>query len=186
MKPTKRLLTCLLLCVPLVALQPVAGHAEADRDGQRDFDFSIGTWTTQVAVLANPLSGASEWIEYEGTSVVRPIWGGRANLVELDVAGPAGRIEGLSVRLYNPQTGQWSLNYANANRGTIGQPIVGGFKNGRGEFYGQITLDGRAVEVRFVVTHVAPKAWRYVQSFSDDGGRTWEDNWIAVDTLVAG
>lgn len=186
MESVKRLLACVALFVPLLALEPVPGQAEVERDGQHDFDFSFGTWRTQVSVRARPLSGSDEWFEYEGTSIVRPLWDGKANMVELDVAGPAGRIEGLNLRLYNPGTRQWNLNYANVNRGTMGSPMVGEFRNGRGLFFSQITLEGRAVDVRFEITQEAPNAWRYLQSFSDDGGRTWEVNWNALDTLVAG
>ena len=43
-----------------------------------------------------------EWLEFEGTSVVRPHMDGRANRVELRVSGPAGQINGLNLRLYAP------------------------------------------------------------------------------------
>lgn len=155
------------------------------RDGQNDFDFSIGTWKTELSRLVNPLTGSSEWVEYEGTSVVREIWNGRANLVELDVDGPAGRIEGLSLRLYNPQSRQWSLNYSNVNGGTMSPPVIGEFKNGRGEFFGQETFNGRAIFVKFVITNITTDSWRFEQFFSDDGGKTWEANWIAIDTFVS-
>lgn len=174
----KRWPACLILCLPLAAM--AAGEAE----GQHDFDFSFGTWKTELSRLAEPLSGSEEWIEYEGTSVVRPILGGRANLVELDVKGPAGRIEGMSLRLYNPVSRQWSLNYASVGSGTLSQPVFGGFRDGRGEFIGQITRNGRAILVKFVITNEAPEVWRFEQSFSDDGGRSWEKNWIAIDTLI--
>jgi hypothetical protein len=166
----------LLLCGLVGALQPLLG---AD-----DFDFEIGTWNTRLSRLVNPLSGSSTWVEYEGTSVVRKVWDGRANLVELDVKGPAGRIEGLSLRLYNPQSRQWSLHFANSRGGTMSPPVTGEFKNGRGEFYGQETLDGRVIYVRFVVSEITPTSCRFEQAFSDDGGKTWEVNWIAIDTRV--
>src|SRR5258707_12034413 len=76
------------------------------RDGQHDFDFEIGTWTTHLRRLKSPLTGSTEWVEYDGTSVVRPIWDGRANLVELDVAGPARRNEGGHLPLPRPQSRQ--------------------------------------------------------------------------------
>jgi uncharacterized protein (TIGR02246 family) len=176
----KRWPTCLMLCLPLVAL------GAGEPDGQHDFDFSLGTWKTELSRLAEPLTGSDEWVEYEGTSIVRPVLGGRANLVELDVNGPAGRIEGMSLRLYNPESRQWSLNYAGVSSGTMSEPVFGGFKEGRGEFYGQTTRNGRAILVRFVITKEAPDAWRFEQSFSDDGARTWEKNWIAIDTLISG
>jgi len=156
----------------------------AERDGQKDFDFHIGVWKTHLKRLQRPLTGSSTWVEYEGTTVVRKVWEGRANLVELDVKGAAGRIEGLSLRLYNPQSQQWSLNFSNSASGTLTIPSIGSFKNGRGEFYAQETLNGRAIFVRFVIHDITPNSIRFEQAFSDDGGKTWEVNWIATDTRV--
>jgi hypothetical protein len=154
------------------------------RDGARDFDFAIGTWRTQVSRLQRPLTGSRTWVRYEGTSEVHALWDGRANLVELDVSGPAGRIEGVSLRLYNPETGQWSLNYANRAGGVLTPPVIGAFNDGRGEFYGQEVVEGRPVFARFVVFDITADSCRFEQAFSPDGGRTWEVNWIATDTRV--
>jgi hypothetical protein len=159
-----------------------SGQPAVERDGQHDFDFAIGTWKTHVARLQHPLTGSRDWVEYDGTSVVRALWDGRANLVELDVEGPAGRIEGLSLRLYDPQSRQWSLNYASRNRGSLSPPATGSFRNGHGEFLSREAIDGRAIVVRFVVSDITPTSCRYEQAFSDDGGRTWEVNWVATDT----
>lgn len=159
------------------------GH-DTTRDGQHDFDFEIGTWKTHLRRLPRPLSGSTTWVEYEGTSVVRKVLNGRANLVELVADGPAGHFEGLSLRLYNPEAHQWSLNFANAASGTLSQPTIGEFRDGRGEFYDQEMLSGRAILVRFVITPMGSDSCRFEQAFSDDGGKTWEVNWIAVDTRV--
>jgi hypothetical protein len=156
----------------------------AQRDGQKDFDFHIGTWKTHLRRLQRPLSGSQTWVEYQGTTVVRKVLDGRANLVELKVDGTAGRLEGLSLRLYNPQSRQWSLNFANINDGTLVQPSIGEFKNGRGEFFNQETFNGRAILVRFVISDITPTSCRFEQSFSTDWGKTWEVNWIAIDTRV--
>jgi hypothetical protein len=184
----------LLLAVFFVAAQPVAAMADlkadfpaiksAAKDGQRDFDFAIGTWKTKVSRRLRPLTGSETWVEYEGTSVVRPVWGGAANLVELVMDGPAGHFEGMSLRLYNPESRQWSLNFASRGGGTMTAPTVGEFKNGRGEFYNQETLAGRSILVRFVISPVDANTYRYEQAFSGDGGKTWEVNWIATDTRV--
>ena len=154
------------------------------RDGQHDFDFEIGTWKTQLRRLQRPLSKSTTWLEYEGTSVVTKVLDGRANLVELKVSGPAGHIEGLSLRLYNPQTRQWSLNYANLNDGQMTTPSVGEFKDGHGEFYNDDTYNGRPIVVRFVITKISEDQYRFEQAFSDDGRKTWEVNWIAIDIRV--
>jgi hypothetical protein len=156
--------------------------AAAARDGQHDFDFEIGSWKTHISRLQHPLSGSSTWVEYDGTSVVRKIWDGRANLLELEVHGSAGRIEALSLRLYNPAAHQWSLNFSNSRLGTLGQPTIGEFHNGRGEFYDQETFGDRAVLVRFVISAITANSARFEQAFSVDGGKSWEVNWIATDT----
>ena len=152
------------------------------RDGQHDFDFEIGTWNTHLSRLVHPLTGSTTWVAYEGTTVVSKVWNGRANLVELEVDGAAGHIEALSLRLYNPDSHQWSLNFANSSVGNMAQPAIGEFKNGRGEFYDQETLNGRAILVRFVIAPVTADSCRFEQAYSDDGGKTWEVNWIATDT----
>ena len=188
----------LLWCVPVSALLTLAGAAPPEpgasatpagatpalRDGQRDFDFEIGTWKTHLRRLQRPLTGSTSWVEYDGTTVVRQIWGGRANLVELVADGPAGHFEGLSLRLYNPRSRQWNLHFASVTGGTMTPPTIGSFENGRGEFYSQETLDDRAILVRFVISDITPGSCRFEQAFSADGGRTWEVNWVATDTRV--
>jgi hypothetical protein len=179
----RRLLLSGLAAAALLSVPALAQQA-APRDGQHDFDFEIGTWNTRLSRLQNPLTGSTTWLEYTGTSVVRKVWDGRANLVELVVEGPAGRIEGLNLRLYNPQSRQWSLNFASARGGTLTEPSVGEFRDGRGEFYSHEEFNGRMILVRFVIQVIDPDTARFEQSFSDDGGKSWEVNWIAVDTRV--
>jgi hypothetical protein len=148
--------------------------------GPHDFDFELGAWSCHLQRLVHPLSGSHEWVEYDGPSVVRQVWSGRANLGELELTGPAGHIEGLSLRVYNPATQQWSITYANSRLGLTLPPMVGGFQGGRGEFYAADTLNDRAILVRFVFSDVTKQTFRLEQAFSDDGGRTWEANWIAT------
>jgi hypothetical protein len=161
-----------------------ASGAAARRDGQHDFDFEIGVWKTHLKRLLHPLTGSSSWVELDGTSVVRKIWNGRANLVELETDAASGHLEVLSLRLYDPQARQWSLNTANAKSGTLGVPTIGEFKDGRGEFFDQESFNGRTILVRNVWSDITADSCRFEQSFSEDGGKTWEVNWIAVDTRV--
>jgi len=173
-----------------LTLHPAAGFARAEPpavaapvprpDGQHDFDFEFGDWTTHIRRLEHPLTGSTRWVEYEGSSIVRKVWGGLANLGEIDVSGPAGRIQGLSLRLYDPQTRQWSIRFANSRDGDLGTAMVGGFRNGRGEFYDQETLNGRSIFVRFIFSDVTDRSFALEQAFSADGGKTWEANWIAT------
>jgi hypothetical protein len=154
-------------------------------DEPHDFDFHVGTWTTRISRLTAPLSGSSDWVEYEGTTVVREIWGGRATLVELIADGPAGHLELLSLRLFDPETRQWSLHVASSRGGGLSPPVVGAFVDGRGEFLGTETIDGRELHIRFVIDDITATSARFEQAFSADGGATWEVNWIATDTRVS-
>lgn len=127
MNALKRISTCVLAGILVVIVQPVHGLAQqnpeasknilqpVERDGQHDFDFEIGTWITHLRRL---VTGSTPWVEYEGTSVVRKVWNGRANLV------------------------------------------------------------------RFTISDITPNSCRFEQAFSEDGGKTWEVNWIATDTRV--
>lgn len=172
------------LAMSLTVGSATAADAAASAVGEHDFDFEVGLWKTHIARLVHPLSGSTTWAEYDGTSLVRKVWNGRANLLELEVTGPAGHIEALSLRLYNPTARQWSLNFSNGAVGVLGQPTVGEFRGGRGEFYDQEIFDGRAILVRFVISGVKPDSCHFEQSFSTDGGKSWEVNWIATDTRV--
>ncbi len=151
-------------------------------DGSRDFDWEKGTWDTAVRVLHSPLSSAASWHEYVGTSIVHALCGGDANVVELDVAGGAGRIRGVSLRLFNAGAQQWSLNFAGMGDGLLTPPVIGGFAGGRGEFHGTDTVDGRVVLVRFAILDVTVDSARFEQSYSLDGGRSWTLTWVALDT----
>lgn len=119
-----------------------------------------------------------------GTTLVRKVWNGRANLAELEADGPPGHIEVLSLRLYDPQSHQWSLNTASVDGGVLSVPTVGEFRDGRGEFFDQESFNGRAILVRNAWSDITANSCRFEQAFSADGGKTWEVNWIATDTRV--
>jgi len=161
----------------------------AEDDWSHDFDFDLGTWKTHSTRLMHPLahsaaSSASDWADLDGVTVVKPIWGGKANLAELKSDGPGGHVELLSLRWYNAKTRQWSLDFATSKGGVLGTPGVGEFKNGRADFYDQEDFNGRAIFVRFSIWPVDKDTSRSEQAFSDDGGKTWEVNWKTTYTRV--
>ena len=161
-----------------------APQSTTERDGQHDFDFELGSWKIHLKRRLHPLTGSNTWIDFDGTSVTRKVWEGRSQIEEFETDGAGGHIEGLTLRLYNPQTHQWSLNWANAKDGTLVAPQVGQFKDGRGEFYGQDTLNGKLIYIRFIWSNTDSNTPHFEQSFSDDGGKTWEVNWITDQTRV--
>ena len=158
---------------------PAVAPAETLRDGAHDFDFLIGRWKAHVKRLPERLVGATAWVEYDGISDHRKILGSNANLEEFEVDGAAGHLHAQTLRLYNPQTHQWSIYLLDLEKGDLNlPPVVGHFTNGRGEFFDQETWKGRAIFVRYQWTAPTPTTALMQQAFSADGGRTWEVNWI--------
>lgn len=159
---------------------PVAIPAPAPlHDGTHDFDFIHGAWRIHNRRLRCPLTGSTEWYEFEGHSMERPLWDGQANLEEYEGVLPDGtRIRGLALRLYEPRTQRWTIHWSSSTTGTLDPPMTGIFHNGLGEFYSHENYQGRMILVRFHWKAAGPDAARWEQAFSADGGKTWETNWI--------
>jgi hypothetical protein len=166
------------------AAQTAAPGKAAARDGSHDFDPLIGTWKYHLKRLKDRLAGSHEWVEFEGRGKCSPIWDG-AMIEQAVFEAPGDRIEGMVVRLYNPETHQWRLYWDNRKVGEFDPPQIGEFKNGVGEFFTQDTWKGRTVLVRFQWSRLDIPSPHFEQAFSDDGGKTWEVNWITDQTRVA-
>lgn len=174
------ILACSLLSRPVHA-------APQQRDGSHDFDWEVGVWKTHLRVLRQSPNGTRTWVTYEGTSNVIPIWSCRADMVELEATAPDGRhVQAIDLRLYNPGTRQWSLNFANVTNGVMSVPTIGEFRDGIGTFYDREPIGGREVLVRNVWSRITASSAHFEQAISDDGGKTWTANWIADDTRVQG
>ena len=132
------------------AAKPQASAGTAVRDGQHDFDFEYGSWKIHLKRRLHPLTGSNTWVEFDGTSITRKVWDGRAQIEEFETDGAGGHIEGLTLRTFNPQTRQWNLYWANSKDGIMVPPQIGQFKDGVGEFYAQDTLNGKSIFVRFI------------------------------------
>jgi hypothetical protein len=167
------------------AAKTTTQQATAERDGSHDFDPLFGHWKFHMKRLLHPLTGSNTWVESEGTGACFKIWDGRAQMDTIELDGPTGHIEGLTLRTYDPQSHQWRLYWANSKNGKIDPPQVGEFKNGRGEFYAQDTIDGKTILIRYVWTKLGTNSPHFEQSFSDDGGKTWEANWITDQTRIS-
>jgi hypothetical protein len=177
----------LIVVAGVLLLQP-AHAAPQLRDGSHDFDWEVGVWSTHLRVQRQNADGTTAWVTYQGTSNVISIWNCRADMVQLEATAADGRhIEAINLRLYDPESHQWSLNFANAAVGVMtGPPTVGEFSHGIGTFMDQEPIGGREVLVRGVWSNITATSAHFVQSVSDDGGKTWKTNWIADDTRVKG
>ena len=151
------------------------------RDGSHDFDFLIGDWKAHVRRLPDRLNNSTAWVEYDGISNHKKILDSNSNFEEFDVTSTDKKlhIKAQTLRLYNPTSHQWSIYLVDVDKGTLDlPPVVGGFTGNRGEFFDQEQYKGRAILVRYVWLNLSPKSSRMEQSFSPDGGKTWEVNWI--------
>jgi len=161
-------------------------NSAADNEAQHAFDFDLGTWKTHSTRLLHPLTGSKEWVDLDGVSVVKKVWDGKSNLAEYKADGPvAGHLELMALRWFNPTTHEWNIDFATPTAGMFGAvPGVGQFKNGRVDFYDYELFNGRSVLVRFSMWSIDADAAQSEQAFSDDGGKTWEVNWINKYTRV--
>jgi hypothetical protein len=145
------------------------GSTPTQGDGSHDFDFLIGDWKAHVRRLPERLKGSNVWVEYHGISNHKKLLDSNANFEEFDVSSPDHklRIKAQTLRLYNPESHQWSIYLLDLDKGTLElPPLVGQFSGKRGEFYNQQTWEGRAVLVRYVWLNISPQSSRMEQSFS--------------------
>jgi len=152
---------------------------QSEHDGRTDFDFFIGRWKAHSRRLRERLKGSTNWEEIEGEAVVRKVLGGMGNIDEITMEREGVRLEGLTLRLYNPESRQWSMYWASGVDGILQPPVIGSFVDGCGEFYSQEFFEGRSIFVRFICSNITETSCRWEQAFSTDGGKTWETNWIA-------
>lgn len=151
---------------------------QPENDGRNDFDFLIGSWKVYHRRLVERLKGSTEWEEFEGDTVARKILNGLGNLDENIIHRQTGPVHAISLRVFNPQSKEWSIYWSTNLTGTLDVPMIGGFKDGRGEFYSQEVFEGQHIYNRFIWSKITAKSCQWEQAFSADGGRTWETNWI--------
>jgi hypothetical protein len=169
-----------LACLALVSAHPsLAQVAAANHDGSHDFDFSRGSWTTDVTIFKDPFNNPEQQVHMRGTKVARPIWGGKGWIEEIEADGPSGHWQAANVFLYDPVAGQWSENYVDSSDGKMDRPNVGGWRDGKLEFYSIEPVNGRSMFVRGTWTIMTPDLHSYEVARSIDGGRTWHTSFIA-------
>src|SRR5262245_54162559 len=153
--------------------------------GVRDFDFWMGAWKVRNRRLRERLAGSTTWDEFDARVVARPLLGGVGN-EDVYRTDFAGGFTGMSFRFFDKASRRWSIYWADSRRGTLDPPVVGGFSRDVGIFEGDDSFEGRAIRVRFTWSRVTTGSPRWAQAFSEDGGKTWETNWIMEMTRDEG
>lgn len=183
-----RTLLVIVAMMAVAALVPAAFASQdtpkaldrPDMSGLHDFDFLVGDWRVHSRKLKEPLSGRQEWIEFEGTISSRPLLEGRANVDDTVFHMPGGIYRGVAPRAYDPKTGQWAIWWIDGRNpfGNLDPPVKGRFVHGVGTFHADDTLRGKPIKVRFIWSGISRNAAHWEQAYSNDGGKTWETNWV--------
>ncbi len=195
MQRSRAALAAALLAAVLGSLAPAHSSQDnpqpmknANLKGLHDFDLRVGDWTAHHRRLKERLAGSHEWQEFDGTCSFYPLLGGWANVDENVFKMPGGDYRGVSLRAYDPKTGQWAIWWLDGRNpfGELDPPVKGHFENGIGTFYADDKLRGKPIRVRFTWSKVTHDSAHWEQSFSPDGGKTWELNWITDFRRVPG
>jgi hypothetical protein len=157
-------------------------NASTDEDGQHGFDPIRGHWKMHLHRLNDRLAGSTAWTDFHGDDECLPLWNGRANFDTVVLDAPSGKIEGLTLRLFDPKLRLWRIYWANAKDGLLDVPQIGQFHQGHGEFYAQDIQNDHSVFVRFDWSGMKTPSPHFEQAFSMDGGKNWEVNWITDQT----
>lgn len=146
--------------------------------GQEDFDFLHRDWVVRHRKLTTRLAGASDWMEFDGTSTTRPILGGQGNVEDNFLNDPSGPYRAAALRTFETSTRLWRIWWVDQRQpAELGTPVLGRFDGDRGEFLAEDIWQGTPIKVRFVWLKRAGAGPRWEQSFSSDGGTSWELNW---------
>ena len=154
-------------------------HQGNEHPARNDFDFLVGRWKVHHRRLEERLNHCTEWKTFRGTSVMRPLMEGQGNVDDNLLELPGGPYRAASLRAFDPATGLWAIWWLDArNPHQLDPPVRGRFEGGVGTFLADDTFNGRKIIVRFLWSDITPTSARWQQAFSDDGGRTWETNWV--------
>jgi hypothetical protein len=140
-----------------------------------DFDFLHGSWDIANRRLVKRLVGSDEWDEFPGMCTCHGFFDGAGSFDE--VTFPTKGWSGATIRMFAPETGEWSIYWVNNRTGLLQPPVFGRFTDGVGTFYGDDEDDGTPVRARLLWSRITPTSARWEQAFSTDGERTWETNW---------
>lgn len=143
-----------------------------------DFDFLIGKWHVQNRTLVGRLLGSNDWKEFPATLDVRQLLAGLANMDQFQMTINGDIFEGVSVRVFNPTTGLWTIYWMDTNHPELAEQAAGTFKDGVGEFFGEEILRDKKVKVRFIWSDIATTSARWEQAYFDQTSDEWETNWI--------
>lgn len=158
---------------------PLLPRDDPDR-APDDWVFLAGRWNVHHRKLRQRLEGSNDWDEFDGTFVNWPILGGNGNVGDNLMRSPAGAYRGMGFRAWNPAAREWLSWWLDGRDPTrISEPLRGRFVDGAGTFISDDVHQGRPIKARVTWSRITSRSARWEQSFSADGGHTWEVNWTS-------
>jgi hypothetical protein len=151
----------------------------SETSSRHDFDYLVGNWNIRNRTLKDPLVGSDEWVEFDATQEFRLLLLGQGNFDIFRTMLDGKPFEGLTVRLFDPQTRLWTIYWADSNTMKLDDGKVGSFDGDSGDFFGREVVAGKHVLVRFHWDKRNAEAPIYSRAFSADAGLTWEWNWYS-------
>lgn len=150
--------------------------------GLHDFDFLFGKWSVSHRKLRTRNVGSDDWGTFTGEAETRGLLGGLGNIEENIMPGTG--YSGIALRTFDVEGKFWSIYWVSGRDGVLQPPVRGSFSGSEGLFEGEDMDGDRPIRARFLWRKNAG-APRWEQSFSTDGGATWETNWIMDFTRLS-
>ncbi|CAI2767261.1 hypothetical protein ACHRVW_07995 [Flavobacterium collinsii] len=154
----------------------------SDSSSKYDFDFFQGKSDILNKKLKQRLSNCTEWIEFPSTQEMYKILHGIGNIDNFLATFDGKPFEGMTVRLFNPETRLWSIYWSDSNTGILDKPVIGSFENKVGHFFSKDIYEGKKVfqVFRWDARDENNPVWS--QAMSEDSGKSWEWNWYMYMT----
>ena len=149
-----------------------------------NFDFLTGKWAVVNKRLKERLNNCSEWIESPAQMETKKILNGLGSMDELKSSFFEDEFVGLSIRLLNPKSNEWTIYWADTANPELllKEQVTGKFKDGIGQFYGVETYNGKKVKLRFIWKKENLNSAQWEQAYYDEINNEWETNWIMIFT----
>ena len=139
----------------------------------RQFDFWVGGWDVNLRIQQPDLSWKDS---VKAEARIYPILFGKAVLELWD----SPHIKGYSLRYYDTKRKEWVLwlNWPGQDR-SGSSSLSGSFRHGRGDFQSvSERADGTKSISRYSFNDITPNSLRWDDAYSEDGGKTWRNQWI--------
>ncbi len=152
------------------------GSSRCDVPEARQFDFLVGEWD----IFNRRRNAQGIWEEFRARLTGSKFLDGCVVIDHYNGTFPSGlRVKGITIRAFDPSTKKWSIVWLDNVQPPDFTPLVGQFREGKGEFLQETMVRGKRTRVRFTWDNITHTTARWAQAFSlAEGEENWHTNWI--------